>query len=214
MSESKTFRLEVNDIFDELKNENIRLNKQIVFIQTLIQLIHNFKDNLNEFYNCCKCELNIHNKTVFYDLQNQYKIVCEELASSVKNEHDKSIPIGSSIITRDRSGDRPHLIVTRKLFKNSIKRELTSQSDEDFEPNDEFVDNQSDGENISLINDNHSDIAEPLDTSLYLNNDSNCGNTLSINWFSVIANSLTKPLFLLIFVLSIDRICEEKAQHL
>ena len=175
MSKSKTFRLEVNDVFDELKDENNRLNQQILLFEKTIKLLDQFSDNMNEFYNCCKCEVNLKNQNVFNDLRNQYKTVSDEFRSVNRSTH---LPqYAGEYVQRSKRDleDRPLLLVSKSSIQKSIKREVSSETDEDFDRrSDDF-----DDENLSLNYDK--EVKQPIDNSMYLMNDSNCGKSLTID---------------------------------
>ncbi len=54
-------KLEINDLFVELKNENKRLLNELLFAQKLIKLFESYRNYLNVFHNNCNCDQNIEN---------------------------------------------------------------------------------------------------------------------------------------------------------
>jgi hypothetical protein len=67
-------KLEINDLFDELREENKRLLTQLLFAQKCIKLLESYRNCLNCFQNN-KCNENILNKSLLNDLENEYKTV-------------------------------------------------------------------------------------------------------------------------------------------
>jgi hypothetical protein len=66
-------KLEINDLFDELREENKRLLTQLLFAQKCIKLLESYRNCFNSFQINNKCNQNILNKSLLNDLENQYK---------------------------------------------------------------------------------------------------------------------------------------------
>ncbi|CAG2176956.1 unnamed protein product, partial [Oppiella nova] len=142
--------LQVMDIFDELTEENHRLCKQLSLAHKLCQLVDQFRDNLNDFYNCCECDTSVGPKTVYHHLQDQYKRVCDEIEAAIASGHS---------VTTDDCNQTPvnpiHVFVDNilnespdKMFINRVLKTevLDNDSDIDVDIDDNGSDRLSTGD--------------------------------------------------------------------
>jgi hypothetical protein len=121
-------KLEINDLFVELKNENKRLLNELLFAQKLIKLFENYRNYLNVFHNNCKCDQNIENKSIFNDLENEYKCVFDEKKLIQINEEINKQNIDNNYVFNDF--ERP---------KSGLNFNYKELIDEKYEENDDFV---------------------------------------------------------------------------
>ncbi len=120
--ETKTFSLRVNDLFEELKDENKRLLKELLFAERKIKVLEKFRNHLNNFRIYC-CNENIVNKLNFEDLENEYQLVSNDQNQSqtqqiVVQTNDEEIESDSSEICPQKLIDW----TSNSSLKRSIKR--------------------------------------------------------------------------------------------
>jgi hypothetical protein len=119
---TKTFSLRVNDLFDELKDENKRLLKQLLFAERKIKVLEKFRNHLNNFRIYC-CNENIVNKLNFQDLENEYQLVSNNQNQEIIVQTNDDI-ISEEIETNSREICPQKLIdwTSNSSLKRSIKR--------------------------------------------------------------------------------------------
>jgi hypothetical protein len=87
----KSVKIEINDLFDELKKENKRLLNELSFHEKCVQLLQSYRNCLNTFYNNCICDQNIKNKSIFNDLQIKYNYIFNRNKGFVEQINDDFI---------------------------------------------------------------------------------------------------------------------------
>jgi hypothetical protein len=86
----KLVKLEINDLFDELKEQNKTLLNELSFHEKCVQLLQSYRNCLNSFYNNCICDQNIRNKFIANDLQIKYNSVFNRNKGFVEEIIDKN----------------------------------------------------------------------------------------------------------------------------
>jgi hypothetical protein len=115
----KSVKIEINDLFDELKEQNKRLLNELSFHEKCVQLLQSYRNCLNSFNTDCNCDQNIKNKFILNDLEIKYNSVFNRNKGFVEEINDRN---------RDKSNEKTEEIVNnlserQKLFqtKNGTK---------------------------------------------------------------------------------------------
>jgi hypothetical protein len=123
---TKTFSLRVNDLFDELKDENKRLLKELLFAERKIKVLEKFRNHLNNFRIYC-CNEKIVNKLNFEDLENEYQLLSNNENESKTEE--TIVQTNDDIISEEMETNSreisPHKLIdwtSNSSLKRSIKR--------------------------------------------------------------------------------------------
>jgi hypothetical protein len=168
MLNPSSVRIDVNDLFEELREENNTLLKQLLFAQKCQKLLEKYRNNLNNICINCKCDQNFENKLIFNDLETEYKSVSEEYSQEfnnnlkvINNFDNKSINNTNkrtlNEMTINESFNKKHKIsnnesnnefpINENLEKTEIKIEINSDCDEDYDyedSNEEVFDSNPD----------------------------------------------------------------------
>jgi hypothetical protein len=126
---AKVFRIEICDLFDEMKDENNRLLAQIDFLNKCFLLFEKYRNYLKVFSNNCNCDLNIQNKVLFNNLENQYKSLVINDNNLIEDKN--LVSIQKSINIRNNQKSR------KKSLKNTINLNK-NKSFENFKTNQNF----------------------------------------------------------------------------
>jgi hypothetical protein len=87
----KSVKLEINDLFDDLKEQNKTLLNELSFLEKCVQLLQSYRNCLNTFYNNCICDQNIKNKFISNDLEIKYNSVFNRNKGFVEEFNDDFI---------------------------------------------------------------------------------------------------------------------------
>jgi len=87
----KSVKIEINDLFDELKEQNKILLNELSFHEKCVQLLQSYRNCLNSFHNNCICDQNIKNKSIFNDLQIKYNYIFNRNKGFVEQINDDFI---------------------------------------------------------------------------------------------------------------------------
>jgi hypothetical protein len=151
MNQLNIGRIEINDLFDELINENKRLFNELLFAQKCIKLLEKYRNYLNNIYINCKCDQNIENKLNFNDLEIEYKCVFDnELKLEINEEINNKFINNFNNNNKDNelidnnSDKKPKINYKKKRIVNNNlnekKRSLKSdKSDESYDQNEDYV---------------------------------------------------------------------------
>ena len=124
LPESSTkLTIEVNDLFDELRQENRRLLRELSFAEKCIKLLERFRSNLKSFNNNCKCDETLEYKLNFNELETTFKFIKQQFGLNSDGFRNKSV-IGYN---RNKSSDSSHnkgILTNRsvKVFPNRVRR--------------------------------------------------------------------------------------------
>jgi len=154
MSKPKTVQIEVNDVFEELKEENNRLSKQLLFAEKCFELFEKFRNCLNSYNNNCKCITNSNNKLIYNYLENEYKSVSEEYEKQIRNnvksikENFKENKINKIVLNKVSVNQR----LSKSKIEHKIKAEIDSDSDSDEDYSDFDTNEEPMGQNLDTNN--------------------------------------------------------------
>ena len=111
-------RLEVNDVFDELREENRRLSQLVSMVYRLSKLLDQFRDSLSDACQRCQCEHNPKTKQSFDVLHAQYQTLSGQLSVALKAQPSHSLSaatIGGNYVRKQIN------YVKRNQVKDNIK---------------------------------------------------------------------------------------------
>jgi hypothetical protein len=86
----KSVKIEINDLFDELKEQNKTLLNELSFHEKCVQLLQSYRNCLNSFHNNCICDQNIKNESIFNDLQIKYNYIFNRNKDFVEKFNDRN----------------------------------------------------------------------------------------------------------------------------
>jgi hypothetical protein len=155
MSQLNIEKIEINDLFHELINENKRLLNELLFAQKCIKLLEKYRNNLNNICINCKCDQNFENKLNFNDLEIEYKSVFDNKLKLEINEEINNQFINSFNNNNNNSNKDNELIDTnsdkkpkinckkKKIINNKYSEEKTilksDKSDQSYDQNEHYV---------------------------------------------------------------------------
>jgi hypothetical protein len=116
MSEEKTALLEINDLFNEMKDENNRLLSQLLWAQKCIKVLQSYRNYLIVLSNSGECDKHLEIKSKFNDLEIDYKLI-ESHKQFINNEN--SLTITQSLFSRES-----HKKVVEKDLKTRKKKTI------------------------------------------------------------------------------------------
>jgi hypothetical protein len=115
---AKVFRIEIRDLFDEMKDENNRLLAQIDFLNKCFLLFEKYRNYLKVLSNNCKCDQNIENEVLFNNLENEYKSLVINDNNLIEDKNLVSIQNSINIRNNNKKSRKKSLKNTTNLNKN------------------------------------------------------------------------------------------------
>jgi len=118
-SDKKIPQININDIFDELNDENLRLRNELLFANKYNNILHKFKYYLDKIAIKCQCF-----ESTKYELQ----LIYGEFNEFIKEKNQKQLILGNSFIDDKINEDKNQLVRNKsrisKPFNNCDKSQV------------------------------------------------------------------------------------------
>jgi hypothetical protein len=141
----KSVKIEINDLFDELKEQNKRLLNELSFHEKCVQLLQSYRNCLNSFNTDCNCDQNIKNKFILNDLEIKYNSVFNRNKGFVEEINDKM---------NDKSNEKTKGNENKTVFLVMMNNKISGIIDEnnEFLSNSELIRMKNSNQNESKTN--------------------------------------------------------------
>ena len=137
----KQFYIEVNDIFDELSEENKRLNNVLMFANNCLNVLNKFKLFLNKICLIFESNLKSEDKQELNQLENEFNSIID----SKENLKENNVLIENNISENNRNIDKNCKNFDYELSDNesSTSSNQSTTSDQSYQNNDTKVKSKS-----------------------------------------------------------------------
>ena len=140
----KQFYIRINDIFDDLSEENKRLNNELMFANNCLNILNKFKIILKRFYENYETFIKLEDKQHLIELEDEFNSIIEEQNEINEQKTNKNVKNGQKVSEDINEEINSPFDETNDSFEDQNSIDFNDNSDQLFEENQDSV-TDSDG---------------------------------------------------------------------